>query len=445
MNIICDKTLLSAAIDGVSKAVTLRSTIPVLEGILLKAEGFQLTLTGYDLEMGIVTTIEANVKEPGEIVLNAKLLSSMISRMPAGQITIQSADNGKTTIQSGVAQFEIQSMAATDFPELPNTGAEETLTIPTGVLRDMIDRTLYAVSQDEKKPAHTGELFEIEPDKLTIVALDGYRLAIVERPVTAVKDIRIIVPSKTMTEVAHLLPNDDEELVHICANRRYVVFMTAGYTIMSRLIEGEFLNYHNVIPSGSRTRVTLDTKEFIETIERASLIITERLKNPLRISFTNGKVVVRCQTNLGRVVDEFRAECEGEEVEIGFNNRYLLDALRNARTEQVQNGDQRPPEPGQGPACWRAMTSCTWSCPSASRTIERRILCRKILIHTEFIKLDALLKYAGLCETGGEAKELVQGGAVKVNGEVCTMRGKKCRAGDVVELDGQSIEVGQGQ
>ena len=190
MNIICDKTLLSAAIDGVSKAVTLRSTIPVLEGILLKAEGFQLTLTGYDLEMGIVTTIEANVKEPGEIVLNAKLLSSMVSRMPSGQITIQSADNGKTTIQSGVAQFEIQSMSATDFPELPNTGAEETLTIQTGVLRDIIDRTLYAVSQDERKPAHTGELFEILPDKMTVVALDGYRLAIVERPIKAVKDIR---------------------------------------------------------------------------------------------------------------------------------------------------------------------------------------------------------------------------------------------------------------
>ena len=335
MNIICDKTLLSAAIDGVSKAVTLRSTIPVLEGILLKAEGFQLTLTGYDLEMGIVTTIEANVKEPGEIVLNAKLLSSMVSRMPSGQITIQSAENGKTTIQSGVVQFEIQSMPASDFPELPNTGAEETLTIKTGVLRDMIDRPLYAVSQDEKKPAHTGELFEIEPDKMTIVALDGYRLAIVERPVTAVKDIRIIAPSKTKTEVSHLLPNDDEEPVHICANRRYVVFMTAGYTIMSRLIEGEFLNYHNVIPAGSRTRVTIDTKEFIETIERASLIITERLKNPLRISFTEGKVVVRCQTNLGRVVDEFNADCEGDEVEIGFNNRYLLDALRNAAKRGV--------------------------------------------------------------------------------------------------------------
>ena len=336
MKIICDKTLLSAAIDGVSRAVTLRSTVPVLEGILLKAEGFSLTLTGYDMELGIVTTIEANVLEPGDIVLNAKLLSDMVRRMPAGQISISVADNGKTTIQGGVAQFEIQSMPAADFPQLPNTGAEETLTIKTGTFREMVERTLYAVSQDEKRPAHTGELFEIAADKLTVVALDGFRLAIVERPVTANKEIRIIVPGKTMNEVLRLLANDDEAEVRICANRRFVVFITAGYTIMSRLIEGEFLNYRNVIPEGYRTQAVLDTKGFIETIERASLIITERLKNPLRISFTEGKVIVRCQTSLGRVVDEFAAGCEGEEVEIGFNNRYLLDALRNARTEQVK-------------------------------------------------------------------------------------------------------------
>ena len=336
MKIICDKTLLGAAIDGVSRAVTLRSTIPVLEGILLKAEGFNLTLTGYDMELGIVTTIEANVLEPGDIVLNAKLLSDMVRRMPAGQISISSADNGKTTIQGGVAQFEIQSMPASDFPQLPNTGAEETMTIKTGVFREMVERTLYAVSQDEKRPAHTGELFEIQPDHLTVVALDGFRLAIVERKVEASKEIRIIVPGKTMNEVLRLLANDDEADVRICANRRYVVFITAGYTIMSRLIEGEFLNYKNVIPEGYRTQVVLDTKGFIETIERASLIITERLKNPLRIAFTEGKVIVRCQTSLGRVVDEFAAGCEGEEVEIGFNNRYLLDALRNARTEQVR-------------------------------------------------------------------------------------------------------------
>ena len=336
MNIICDKTLLSAAIDGVSHAVTPRSTTPALEGILLKAEGFNLTLTGYDMELGIVTTIEANVLEAGDIVLNAKLLNDMVRRMPAGQISISVADNGKTTIQGGVAQFEIQSMPATDFPQLPNTGAEDTLTIKTGMFREMIERTLYAVSQDEKRPAHTGELFEIQPDRLTVVALDGFRLAIVDRKVQANKEIRIIVPGKTMNEVLRLLANDDEAEVHISANRRYIVFNTAGYTIMSRLIEGEFLNYKNVIPDGYRTQAVLDTKGFVETIERASLIITERLKNPLRITFTEGKVIVRCQTSLGRVMDEFAAACEGDEVEIGFNNRYLLDALRNARTEQVR-------------------------------------------------------------------------------------------------------------
>ena len=335
MNIVCDKTLLSAAIDGVSKAVTMRSAIPVLEGILLKAEGFQLTLTGYDLEMGIVTTIEANVKEPGEIVLNAKLLSSMISRMPAGQISILSADNGKTTIKSGVAEFEIQSMAATDFPDLPNTGAEETLTIKTGVLRDMIERTLYAVSQDEKKPAHTGELFVIEPGSLTIVALDGYRLAIIQRDVECTRDIRIIIPAKTLQELLKIMGGADDD-VKIDANRRYVVFTSNGYTIMSRLIEGDFLNYESVIPKDRKTRVTVECKNFIDTIERASLIITERLKNPLRISFAEDRVTVRCQTPLGKVVDEFApVSMEGDAVEIGFNNRYLLDALRFSKCEKM--------------------------------------------------------------------------------------------------------------
>ena len=336
MNIVCDKSLLSAAIDGVAKAVTLRSSIAVLEGILLKAEGFQLTLTGYDLEMSITKTIEANVRETGEIVLNAKLLGDVIHRMPAGDIYLSVDDAGKATIRGGVAQFEIQTMYAGDYPDLPNGAAEEkTLSLPAGVLRDMIDRTLYAVSQDDKKPAHTGELFEILPDRLTVVALDGYRLAIVERPVAATKDIRIIIPAKTMTEVLHLLPADPEEEVHLFANRRYAVFKTNGYTIMSRLIEGEFLNYRNVIPEGYRTRVTVDCRDFIETIERTSLIITERMKNPLRVLFESGHVTVRCQTNLGRVVDEFDAKSEGEDVEIGFNNRYLLDALRNADCEQV--------------------------------------------------------------------------------------------------------------
>lgn len=335
MNIVCDKALLSSAIDGVSKAVTLRSSIPALEGILLKAEGFQLTLTGYDLEMGITTTIEANVRQAGEIVLSAKLLGDMVRRLPSGEVSIYTNESGNATIKGGVAEFDILAMSASDYPDLPTPGADHTLTIKAGMLRGMIEKTLYAVSQDDKKPAHTGELFAIEEDKLTVVALDGYRLAIVERPVQAEKHISIIIPAKTLTEVNKLL-GDDEDDVRISANRRFVVFNSGNYTILSRLIEGEFLNYANVIPNGCKTRVVLETRDFIDTIERASLIITERLKNPLRILFdASGKVTVRCQTNLGKVVDEFSAQVEGDPVEIGFNNRYLLDALRNARCEKV--------------------------------------------------------------------------------------------------------------
>ena len=331
----CEKNLLASAIEGVSRAITNRSAIPVLEGIYLKAEGFNLTLTGYDMEMGITTTIECNVLVPGETVLEAKLLLSMVSRMPAGDVRIELTDEGQAIISGGVAEFEIPAMNASDYPSLPVTGADNTMTIPTSMMRELIEKTIYAVSQDDKKPAHTGELFVIEPGSLTIVALDGYRLAIIQRDVECTRDIRIIIPAKTLQELLKIM-GGPEDPVKIDANRRYVVFTTNGYTIMSRLIEGDFLNYESVIPKEKRTRVTVDCKTFINTIERASLIITERLKNPLRISFAEDKITVRCQTPLGKVVDEFApVAMTGDPVEIGFNNRYLLDAMRYSKCERM--------------------------------------------------------------------------------------------------------------
>ncbi|MEG2166474.1 MAG: DNA polymerase III subunit beta [Ruthenibacterium sp.] len=333
MKIICNRTLLSEAVTGVSRAVTLRSSIPVLEGIHIKAEGFQITLTGYDLEMGIITSVEANVQEPGEVVLSAKLLGDMLRRATSEDIEIYASATNETTIKGGITEYNIAGMNPGDFPEMPNTDAENTLDMEASTLREIIDTTLYAVSQDDKKPAHTGELFCIEPEHLTVVALDGYRLAIMEKNIKATKEINIIIPQKTLAELTKLI-TDDDEIVHIAANRRYVVFSTRTYTIMSRLIEGDFLDYKRVVPEGYKTRVIVDTRDFINTIERASLIITERLKNPLRITFDQN-VTVRCQTALGKVVDEIDAEIEGEIVEIGFNNRYLLDALRYSSCDKV--------------------------------------------------------------------------------------------------------------
>lgn len=341
----CDKSLLSAAIDGVSRAITNRAAIPVLEGIYLKAEGFQLTLTGYDMEMGITTNIECNVQVPGETVLEAKLFGSMVSRMPSGTVSVELNNEGMAIISGGVAEFEIPAMNASDYPSLPNTAAENTMTIPTSMMRELIEKTIYAVAVEDKKPAHTGELFVIEPGRLTVVALDGYRLAIIKRDVECTRDIRIIIPAKTLQELLKITGGPDEP-VKIDANRRYVVFTTNGYTIMSRLIEGEFLNYESVIPKESRTKVVIDCKSFIDTLERASLIITDRLKNPLRINFAPDKVTVRCQTPLGKVVDEFTPESmEGDSMEIGFNTRYLLDALRYSKCEKLRleiNGPLSP-------------------------------------------------------------------------------------------------------
>ena len=331
----CEKSLLASAIEGVSRAITNRSAIPVLEGVYLKAEGFNLTLTGYDMEMGITTTIECNVLVPGETVLDAKLLLSMVSRMPAGDVRIELTDDGQAIISGGVAEFEIPALNASDYPSLPVTGADNTMTIPTSMTRELIEKTIDSVSQDDNKPAHTGELFVIEPGSLTIVALDGYRLAIIQRDVECTRDIRIIIPAKTLQELLKIMGGPDDP-VKIDANRRYVVFTTNGYTIMSRLIEGDFLNYESVIPKEKKTRVTVDCKTFINTIERASLIITERLKNPLRITFAPDKITVRCQTPLGKVVDEFPpVAMTGDPVEIGFNNRYMLDAMRYSKCERM--------------------------------------------------------------------------------------------------------------
>lgn len=345
MYFVCEKSLLSGAISGVSKALSGRAPIPVLEGLLLKADGFSLTLTGYNMELAITTTIECNVRVPGETVLNAKLLGDIVARMNSSEVSVELKDNGVCVIKGGVAEFEMNSMLPNEYPELPIPDATHTCAMQVKTMREMIEKTIYAVSTDDKKPAHTGVLFVIEPDALTFVCLDGYRLAIVKRPIPCTKDIRVIVPSKTMNELNKLMGDDAEAMVNVCANRHFAVFNVNGYQIMSRLISGEFLNYQRVIPDGCKTRAVVNTRDFIDTIERASLIITERLKNPLRIQFMNNRVVVRCQTNLGKVQDEFDADIQGDNVEIGFNNRYMLDAMRNSKAEKVvmeMNGPLSP-------------------------------------------------------------------------------------------------------
>lgn len=332
MKFVCDKQKLAESVAGVSRAVMPSPVVPILQGILIKADGFKLTLTGYDLEMAITTEIEANVIEPGEIVLQAKLLSDMLRGLTGAEVSVETNENLATHIKSGITEYDLIGMSASDFPDLPSPGADRAFEIDAAELAEMINTTLYAVSNDDKKPAHTGALFSIAPGELTVVALDGFRLAITRHPIVSDREISIIVPAKT-AEAARLM-GDAGGPVQVDANRRFVVFSGGNYTVISRLIEGEFLNYQNVVPEGFKTRVVVDVPAFEKAIERCSVIITERLKNPLRVTFDDC-IDIRCHTPLGKVSDRLEAEIEGEKVEIGFNFRYLLDALKYSKCDKV--------------------------------------------------------------------------------------------------------------
>ena len=343
MKFTCEKALLQSAISISSRAVSPKSSITALEGILVNATD-ELRLTGYNLSTGIRTIVPADVTEPGTLVLSAHLFGDIIRRL-ADDVVSVSTENNMVNIKCGMSEFNLIGASPAEFPELPNVEKNQGIKLSCKLLRSMIDHTVFAVSDNENKPIHTGSLFEITGNQLTVVSVDGYRLAILKRPFKAEKDIRIIIPSKTLTEVNKLIGDEDEE-VQINANRQFVVFSTAkGYTILSRLIVGEFLNYEKALPAGCKTSALIDTREFIDCIERASLVITERLKDPLRIRFEDGKVTVNCKTSLGKVEDEFPAVVEGEPQEIGFNNRYLLDALRASGCAQVRmemNGPLSP-------------------------------------------------------------------------------------------------------
>ena len=332
MRFTIDTQELNSGINTVIKAIGNRTTISILEGIYLEATFNGLLLRCTDLSLQIETILPAHVSQEGACVMPGRLFSELARRLPGEETEIYTEEN-TVYISSGRARTNMQSENPGEFHCMPPVKEEYAVSISQGTFKSMIRQCIFASAQDESKPILTGVLLEMRLESLRMVALDGYRLAIIEKPVKAAKDINIIIPAKTLAEAIKLF-TDDDEVVHIAANRRFVVFSSRTYTVISRLIEGDFLDYKRVIPEGYHTRVTVDVRDFSNSIERASLIITERLKNPLRITF-DGNITVRCQTTLGKVVDELDAEIEGEPVEIGFNNRYLLDALRYSRCDKL--------------------------------------------------------------------------------------------------------------
>lgn len=335
MKFTVEKRLLNEAVTNLQRAVSSKTSIPALEGILIRSEENRLILIAYDLEISMQTELPAIISAPGAIILTAKLFAEIVRRSPDEDITIDVDDRNTATITSGVSCFTIIGMDSAEFPELPKITDADTIKMPQELLKSMIRQTLFAVADSTAKPIHQGSLFKIESGNLDVVSVDGYRLALRREAINYANNTEFVVPRKTLSEVLKLL-KDSEGEVEICPSRRHILFRIDNYTVISALLEGEFLDYKSALPKDKKTEVTVSTRTMIESVERVSLLITDRLKSPVRCVIGEDTVKLFCTTTMGRATDQISAEISGDQLEIGFNNKYLLDALRAAETDEVR-------------------------------------------------------------------------------------------------------------
>lgn len=345
MQFSCDKRQLADAVGVVQRAVSSKSSLPALEGILIRAGEDGIGLYAYDLEVGMFVTIPGQIQQPGDIVLNAKLFSDMVRRLPDDRVDIRTDDKLMTTITSGASEFTILGIPAGEFPELPALTDGTRLQLPENLLSSMIRQTMFAISDDDSKPVHTGSLFEITADTIRVVSVDGFRLAIRTEKITDGADLHFVVPGKTLSEIFKMLSPDSDELITLSVGQKHALVEIHGYSVISRLLEGEFLDYHSVLGGTADTTVKINVRDFTASVDRASLLISDRLKSPVRCLFGPESIKVRCTTSIGRVFDEIPASLQGNSFEMGFNNRYLLDALKATECDEVRlclNGPLSP-------------------------------------------------------------------------------------------------------
>ena len=336
MKFSCEKALLQAAINVTSRAVAQKSSIPALEGLLLHADG-GLTISGYNMQTGIRTKVSADVTENGEIVLNARLFGDIIRKMPDDVVSFSSNEKQVVHLNCGDADFDILGLGAGDYPELPEVEDEFSVSIGQRVLRAMIEETSFAVSTNESRPVHTGALFEITDKGLTMVAVDGFRLAMRREPLDKIEGgiFSFVAPGSALNEVEKICEETDD-LASVTLGKRHILFEVGDTELICRRLEGEFLDYKNAIPRKNPITIVADTKAMIESIDRVSVVISDKLKSPVRCVFDHEKVFLSAKTGNGESKDVCRVAGDGGGLEIGFNNRYLMEALRYAPADTVK-------------------------------------------------------------------------------------------------------------
>ena len=331
----CNTSVLAEACNIVQRGVPQKSTIPATEGIFIQAKKESLTLTGYDLEVGITTVIGCSTQREGSVVLNARLFCDILRRLPAASVTITVDAHCNCKINSGEAEFSLVGIPANDYPELPSVSGGLPFSIKQDTMRDMVKQTIFAVAIQDIKPVHKGIKFEVTQNNLRLISCDGFRLAIRNEPIEYDgEEMTFVVPAKTLAEVIKLADNDDENIT-LSIGKKFILFEIGSYRIISRLLEGEFFNYKNAIPAQSTTTARVNVKLILDSVERTSLLITSKIKSPVRCVFDENTIRMSSATSLGAANDKIPAAIDGKRIEIGFNNTYLIDCLKTVDADEV--------------------------------------------------------------------------------------------------------------
>lgn len=336
MQFTCNKNDLCNAIAHVSKGVSVKSTIPALEGICVQMENGCITLTGYDLEIGIRTSIPAECSDSFSFVLNARLFGDMARRMTGDTILFEIDENLNAKLSSNDTTCRISAMSAEEFPALPVVETTTKTAIRQDLIRSMIQQSSFAASTKEDKPILTGLLFESSEGMFYVVAMDRYRLAMRQEAIPDLGTFRFVVPKKALGELIGMLKDDAETPCEFATNGKHIVFSVNGFDLFARLLEGQFHNFRASIPADAKTVITMNTKDLSGCAELCSLFINDKNKAPMRCEFGNSAMAISCKTGIGEVNDKVPADINGESVTIGFSNKYLLEALRACETDKIR-------------------------------------------------------------------------------------------------------------
>ena len=335
MRFTCEKSMLSAGLNIAGRTVAQKSSLPVLEGILCRA-GMGLTLTGYNMETAISHQIDAEVSDAGACVLPARLFGDIIRRLPEGPVTVVVDDNYKVSIRAGYASFTISAESAEDYPQLPDVNTGRAVRMPQQQMKELISGTIFAVSENQGRPIQTGVKFEVENEAVSAIAVDGFRLArrTWHAPEPLNRELNFVVPAAGLKEVEKVL-TDGEEQVAFTLGPKHILFEIGGTTLVCRLLEGDFLEWRKVVPTNCPVQLCAHVSDLASSIERVGLIVSEKYKSPVRCVFGNQELQLRTSTVVGAAEDRCDIAGDGKGLEIGFNVRYLADALRVIPSEEV--------------------------------------------------------------------------------------------------------------